>query len=105
MIQWLKHCMLTWLGILGGALTLLSNLQGVLDLAKWADYLVSKWATVTAAAVQWLTGIFDIRMSSEANSMTAMALFVSFIAVGARIENEFKVEKREARSCSMSQRC
>ncbi len=95
MFQWLKHCMLTWLGILGGALTLLSNLQGVLDLAKWADYLVSKWATVAASAVQSLTETFDIRVSAEANSMIAMALFVSFIAVGARVENEFKVEKRE----------
>lgn len=95
MFQWLKHCMLTWLGILGGALTLLSNLQGILDLAKWADYLVNKWANVMAPAVQSLTGIFDVRVSAEANSMIAMALFVSFIAVGARVENEFKVEKRE----------
>lgn len=87
--------MLTWLGILGGALTLLSNVQGILDLAKWADYLVGKWANVTASAVQSLTETFDIRVSAEANSMIAMALFVSFIAVGARVENEFKGEARE----------
>lgn len=90
MIQTFKHSVLTWLGILGGALTLLSNLQDILDLAKWADWLVLKWQELVTPLVSGLIGLLSIRVSVVATSMIAMALFVSLIAVGARIENEFK---------------
>ncbi|MGO8501741.1 hypothetical protein AB9F35_09625 [Rhizobium leguminosarum] len=96
MIQTFKHSVLTWLGILGGALTLLSNLQDILDLAKWADWLIQKWTELVTPIVSGLIELFGVRVSVDATSMIAMALFVSFIAVGARIENEFKGVAREA---------
>lgn len=95
MIQNFRHSILTWLGILGGALTLLSNLQGILDLAKWADWFVQKWAELVTPIVSGLVALFGVRVSIEATAMIAMALFVSIIAVGARIENEFKGAERE----------
>jgi len=87
LVQAFKHSILTWLGILGGALTLLSNLQGVLDLAKWADRLILIWSELVTPIISGLIELFGIRVSTEANSMIAMAIFVSFIAIGARIEN------------------
>ena len=96
MVQTFKHSVLTWLGILGGALTLLSNLQDILDLAKWADWLILKWRELVTPVVSGVIEVFGIRVSIVATSMIAMALFVSFIAVGARIENEFKGAAREA---------
>lgn len=98
MIQTFKHSILTWLGILGGALTLISNLQGILDLAKWADWLILKWRELITPLISGLIELFGIRVSVSANSMIAMALFVSFIAVGARIENELKGAARESLS-------
>lgn len=95
MIQTFKHSVLTWLGIMGGALTLLSNLQDILDLAKWADWLVLKWQELVTPIISGLIGLFGIRVSVVATSMIAMALFVSLIAVGARIENEFKGAAQE----------
>ncbi|TAV82958.1 hypothetical protein ELI24_39060 [Rhizobium ruizarguesonis] len=95
MAQAFKHSILTWLGILGGALTLLSNLQDILDLAKWADWLILKWQGLVTPVVSGLIEIFGVRVSVDATSMIAMALFVCFIALGARIENQFKGASRE----------
>ncbi|WP_246542136.1 hypothetical protein [Roseibium polysiphoniae] len=76
-------------------MTLLSNLQGILDLAKWADWLILRWSALVTPIVSDLIGLFGIRVSVIATSMIAMALFVSFIAVGARIENKFKGAAKE----------
>ena len=35
----LRYQVLTWVGIIGGAITLFANLRGVLDLADWARWL------------------------------------------------------------------
>src|SRR5262245_48103313 len=43
----LRYQALTWVGIIGGAITLFSNLQGVLDLADWAHWLVEHWQLLT----------------------------------------------------------
>jgi len=88
--QALRHSVLTWLGVFGGALTLLSNLQGILDLAKWANWLTVKWSEFATPVVSELIGLFGIRVTSSATAMIAMAIFVSAIAIGARIENEFR---------------
>src|SRR5215471_13920403 len=39
----LKYELLTWVGIVGGALTLFTNLSAVLKLADWARLLVQNW--------------------------------------------------------------
>ncbi|WP_245419704.1 hypothetical protein [Phyllobacterium salinisoli] len=77
-------------------MTLLSNLQDILDLAKWADWLILKWRELVTPIVSGLIELFGIRVSVVATSMIAMALFVSFIALGSRIENEFKKPAAEA---------
>jgi TIR domain len=37
----LRYEVLTWVGIVGGAITLFANLQGVLNLADWAHWIVT----------------------------------------------------------------
>src|SRR5262245_24667892 len=43
-----KYELLTWVGIVGGALTLFTNLGAVLKLADWARVLVQHWKEWTA---------------------------------------------------------
>src|SRR5215831_12483224 len=38
-----KYQVLTWIGIVGSAITLFANLNGVLDLADWSRELVGHW--------------------------------------------------------------
>src|SRR5262245_19976576 len=44
-----RYELLTWLGIVGGALTLFTNLRSVLNLADWANVLVQHWREWTHA--------------------------------------------------------
>ncbi len=38
-----RYQILTWIGIVGGSVTLFANLNSVLDLADWASELVAHW--------------------------------------------------------------
>ncbi len=102
MLKELKHSFLTWLGIFGGAITLLSNLQDIIELAKWVDWVVIKWRELFIPIISGLIGAVGIRMSAGATSMLAMAIFVSCIALGARLENSFKGTDKEIRPVALS---
>src|SRR5262249_33549706 len=51
-----KYELLTWFGIIGGALTLFGNLDAVLKLADWARLLVQHWKEWTHAFWVWVFG-------------------------------------------------
>tara|TARA_E500000318_G_scaffold72204_1_gene66847 strand:+ start:326 stop:1084 length:759 start_codon:yes stop_codon:yes gene_type:complete len=95
LIKSIKHSAFTWIGILGGVLTLLSNIQGILDLAKWADWVIVLWRDLLTVTISNLIHLFGIQIFPTATSMIAMALFVSFIGAGARIENKLKLKTKE----------
>src|SRR5207302_912638 len=44
---------LTWAGIVGGAVTIFVNLRGLLELAGWANWLVTHWTDWTHALWTW----------------------------------------------------
>jgi hypothetical protein len=52
----LRYQALTWFGIIGGAVTLFSNLNGVLNLADWARWLTSHWHELTTGFWTWAFG-------------------------------------------------
>lgn len=39
--------LISWLGILGGALTIVGNLEGVLTLSNWARAVISNWSALS----------------------------------------------------------
>jgi len=90
LLQVFRYSIWSWFGIVGGALTLLSNVQTIFELAKWADWLVQKWGSLITPLIYVFTKPFDVRLSAGASSMIAMAVFVSFVALGARLENNLK---------------
>jgi hypothetical protein len=86
MAHWLLALLLSWLGVLGGALTLFSSLQAVIDLADWALWLAMNWkawmrhlggAVFGTAAVRNDPGFLLVDLP--------FALFVLMIAVGSRL--------------------
>jgi len=50
--------LLTWMGIIGGAVTIFSSLRGLVNLADWAHWIVSHWHEWTQAfwtsALSWI---------------------------------------------------
>ena len=55
-----KYEVLMWCGIVGGALTLFSNLSGVLKRADWARFLAENWKGWTHVLWVWLFGWLGI---------------------------------------------
>src|SRR5262245_47700092 len=57
-----RYELLTWFGIVGGALTLFTNLDAVLKLADWARVLVENWKQWTHAFWVWAFGWLGIHL-------------------------------------------
>src|SRR5262249_59512323 len=80
----LQYQLLTWFGIISGAITLFSNLQGVLNLADWAHWLAIHWHEWTSAFWQWAFRWIGIRLPKELAPLLSLASFCLATAIGAR---------------------
>lgn len=95
MLTALRTSTMSWLGIAGGILTIFSNLQGVLDLAKWASWLAEVWAYYVVGFWRAVFSAFGIRVDPNSSMMICMAAFVTLIALAARLENDYWGEHSE----------
>src|SRR5215510_2002014 len=77
-----KYELLTWVGIVGGALTLFTNLGAVLKLADWAKVLVEHWREWTHAFWVWAFGWFGIHLEPEWMPVLSFLLFGSLLTIG-----------------------
>jgi hypothetical protein len=77
-----RYELLTWFGIVGGALTLFTNLGAVLKLADWARVLVQNWKERTHAFRAWAFGWLGIHLRPEWPPLLSFLLFGSVLAVG-----------------------
>jgi len=89
-----KYELLTWLGIVGGALTLFTNLGAVLKLADWARVLVEHWKEWTHALWVWVFGWLGIHLGPGWTPVLSFLLFGSLLAIGQAVK--FKTIKNQA---------
>jgi hypothetical protein len=81
-----KYELLTWVGIVGGALTLFTNLGAVLKLADWARVLVEHWKEWTHAFWVWVFGWVGIRLSPDWTPVLSFLLFGLLLTIGQAIQ-------------------
>jgi TIR domain len=77
-----KYEVLTWVGIVGGALTLFGNLGSVLKLADWARVFVQHWKAWTHAFWVWAFGWLGIHLSPGWAPVLSFLLFGSLLTIG-----------------------
>ena len=88
--QRLSEPILSWIGIIGGAITLFSNLEGVLKLADWARFIVVHWHEWTNAFWSWVFGWIGIEIPAlVASYLTTLSFFV-VLAMSIRIRTTVK---------------
>ena len=80
----LRYQALTWAGILGGAITLFANLQGVLTLSKWAKWFTNEWRELTVGFWQFVGAFVGIRPPAGVALMLSFLCFCLLTALGAR---------------------
>jgi hypothetical protein len=81
-----KYELLTWFGIVGGALTLFGNLDAMLKLADWARVLVQHWKEWTHAFWLWVFGWLGIHLPPEWTPVLSFLLFASLLTIGQAIQ-------------------
>jgi hypothetical protein len=81
-----KYEIFTWVGIVGGALTLFSNVGAVLKLADWARLLVQHWKEWTHAFWQWAFGWLGIHLRPEWMPILSFLLFGSLLTIGQAVQ-------------------
>src|SRR5262249_42866561 len=74
-----KYEVLTWWGIIGGALTLFAALSAVLKLADWARVLVENWKQWTHAFWVWVFDWLGIHLPPEWTPVLSFLLFGSLL--------------------------
>ena len=79
-----RYELLTWFGIVGGALTLFGNLSGVLKLADWARVLVDHWKEWTHAFWVWAFGWLGIHVPPYWSPVLSFLLFWALLTIGQR---------------------
>src|SRR5262249_41951734 len=77
-----KYEVLTWVGIVGGALTLFTNLSAVLKVADWARVLVDHWKEWTHAFWVWALGWLGIHLPPQWTPALSFLLFGSLLTIG-----------------------
>jgi len=81
-----KYEVLTWVGIVGGALTLFTTLSVTLEVARWAAVLVSRWKEWThefwLSALGWL----GVHLPPEWTPALSFLLFWSLLAVNQAVK-------------------
>src|SRR5262249_46655224 len=74
-----KYQVLTWVGIVGSAITLFANLKGVLNLADWAKELVVHWQEWTQMFWGWVFGWLNIKVPREFVPMISFIVFTPML--------------------------
>jgi hypothetical protein len=82
-----KYELLKWVGIVGGALTLFTNLGAVLKFADWARLLVQGWKEWTHAFWVWAFGWLGIHLPPEWPPVLSFLLFCLLLTIGPAVQS------------------
>jgi hypothetical protein len=87
-----KSEVLAWCGIVGGTLTLFTNLSAVLKLADWARLLVENWKAWTHAFWVWLFGWLGINLPPGWTLMLSFLMFWLLLVIGQVVKSWHSIE-------------
>ena len=77
--------LLSWCGIIGGAIGLFSNLETLLRLAEWARWLVGAWNHWVNLGWDLLLSRLNFDLTPGSRFQSTMAVTITMIAIGSRL--------------------
>jgi TIR domain len=90
----LRYELLTWWGIIGGAVALFVAISTTLKLADWARFLVEHWKQWTHAFWVWVFGWLGIHVPAEWTPVLSFLLFWSLLVIGQAFKFRSTVKHR-----------
>ena len=82
-----KYELLTWFGIVGGALTLFTATSTTLKVADWVRLLVASWKEWTHAFWLWAFGWVGIHLSPDWSLVLSYLSFGSLLTIGQAVKS------------------
>src|SRR5262249_3235156 len=79
--------LLTWGGIIGGCITVFTNLSTMLTLADWARVLVERWHEITTAFWVAIFGWLGIHIPKDMASLLTFVAFTVMLVVGTNLSS------------------
>jgi hypothetical protein len=79
--------LLTWTGIVGGAITLFANARDILNLADWVRWFVTSWQDWTHSIWAWVFAWIGLRVPRPFVPMLSFAAFTAMLVVGTRLRD------------------
>ena len=93
-----RYEVLTWAGVLGGALTVLSNISSVIELSEWAHWFTQNWLAYVRAFWTTVGALIAIEIDPVLQLDITFMLFIFMMAVGTRLSARLKPDREaEAR--------
>jgi TIR domain len=80
-----KYQVLTWIGVVGSAITLFANLNGVLSFADWARELVNHWHEWIQIIWGWVFGLIKVKVPKEVAPILSFVVFTIISVVGVNL--------------------
>lgn len=77
-----RYALLTWFGIVGGAITLFTNLSAVIDLVDWMKALADAWKALSHAIWRWMFGWLGIDFPEAWAPVASFAVFLTSMIAG-----------------------
>src|SRR5262249_53768404 len=92
-----KWEVLTWVGIIGGAMTLFTAISFALTLAPWARWVVQNWKKWTHDFLVWAFGWLGLHLPPEWIPVLSFLLFWLFLTIGQVVKFKSTVETLSTR--------
>jgi hypothetical protein len=80
-----KYQVLTWIGIIGSAITVYAGLSAVSDLGYWARQLVDHWHELTQMFWGWVFGWIGLKVPKQLVPAISFTLFAAMLVVGVNL--------------------
>lgn len=80
----LRYSALTWMGIVGGAVTIFTNIRELLNLSHWAALLVDHWHAYSIAFWKLALSWAGLTVPRDVATFLSLTSFSVMMAVGAR---------------------
>jgi hypothetical protein len=85
-LQVFRYQFLTWIGMVGGTITLFTNIRGIFDLADWARWVVTHWHLWSHHVWSYLFGWLRISIPERIVPLLSFASFTLMLVIGTRLK-------------------
>jgi hypothetical protein len=99
-----KYQILTWIGIVGSAITVFGGLSNVLDLADFAKELVAHWHEWNQAIWGWVFGLIEIKVPREFVPFISFIWFTALLVLEANLSVAGRQSVKSQNSTKMTRK-